>query len=103
MFLGRNLKNAGLAELFPPRIKRINKLQLNVEIDSFLILSREAERWPSCYFQNVGSDLLHVEGLCISCDWKRYVQAVTESELDNWSFVEAWDWPDVWLRKYHRP
>jgi len=78
----------------------ISRAEVFSELDAEYGLERDRESWLKCYFHRVGSDLLHSKGECMVCDWKRHINSVREEDVRNWSFIEAWEWHDIWMRKY---
>ena len=34
---------------------------------------------------------------CFSCDYEEYIKTVSEEDIDNFNFTEAWEWE---ARKY---
>lgn len=80
----------------PIKFSKINFKDYQTEIEADIELCLSKDSWSNCYFHKLGSDLLHPEGECISCDWEHYMKTVSKKDKENWNFIEAWEWESVW-------
>jgi hypothetical protein len=81
------------------KLNRVNREQLTEEIDVMFGLERDKSSWSNCYFTRVKSDLYHNNGDCMACDWRKYSDTLTRKQISEFDFIEAWEWPEIWLRK----
>lgn len=81
------------------KLSRVDKKEFSEEIQAEIDLQESDYGWSNCYFNTVKSDLLHEEGECIACDWKHYMNTVSEEDKRNWHFIEAWEWDNVWKER----
>lgn len=92
-----------MEHLRPPiKINGITDSELFTELEAEYELHYDLDRWSNCYFHQVNSDLLHVEGFCVACDWNRHINSVSEEDKRNWNFIEAWEWDDIWREKQNK-
>jgi hypothetical protein len=83
----------------PVKLSHLSKDTLQEEIEGMRDFKNDSGSWNNCYFHRVNSDLTHEKGTCSACDWNTYINNVSDEDADNYDYIEAWEWDDIWTRR----